>query len=84
MLLPNFSAPLGEVIDKSTKLLFTKDTVFYYDFNKKFNLAKKIMFLIKNDKIRKKKKINLINKKNFFLVSWDKRINEEILEVQKL
>ena len=41
MLIPNFNSPLGEVIDKSTKLLFTNETVFYYDFDKKYNLAKK-------------------------------------------
>ncbi len=84
MLIPNFNSPLGEVIDKSTKLLFTNETVFYYDFDKKYNLAKKIIFLLKNDKLRKIRKKNLFKIRKFFLTGWHERIKEEILEVKKL
>ena len=84
MILPIFKKPLSKIIDKSTKLIFDKESVFYFNFYKKYDLANKIYFILNNLKIANQRKKNLKNKKKFFIKNWSERMKEELNEVDQL
>ena len=84
MLLPTFKKPLSEIIDKSTKIIFDKESVFYFNFHKKYDLANKIYYILNNFKIANQRKKILKNKKRFFIKNWSERIKEELNEVDLL
>ena len=73
MIIPSSQKELG--IDLYTDLIINKNAVFRIsEFNTANEIAEAIIFLIKNEKIKRKLENNIIKVADDYIKSWDERM----------